>query len=311
MCSYFPQMRAFSLMVILCCFHAAHPADATAQRAVLGVDVGGGRIELAIRSLSGASAIQGLNTRGLKWQEARPGMSWTELELDAGALHIPVRAIVARVDPKGYRFHLQTATRANRVTGAWTVDSAGSDAALAVNAGQFKEAGPWGWLVRHGVEASLPGQGALAVAIAFDTAGNVHWLSGGKLNAARQDPSIAEAFQSYPQLLREGLVPPAALDGRSVDHGHRDARLILAETYSGELLFVLTRLDFLGKTTQRVPIGLTFPESVILLRALGARNAVMLDGGISAQMMVRDNNGTSLRWPGIRAVPVGLVAVPR
>jgi exopolysaccharide biosynthesis protein len=44
-----------------------------------------------------------------------------------------------------------------------------------------------------------------------------------------------------------------------------------------------------------------------VLGALGARDAVMLDGGISAQMILRD--GEAVRtWPGLRAVPLALVA---
>jgi len=41
--------------------------------------------------------------------------------------------------------------------------------------------------------------------------------------------------------------------------------------------------------------------------ALGARDAVLLDGGISAQLLVRDAQGTARRWPGLRRVPLGLV----
>jgi hypothetical protein len=41
--------------------------------------------------------------------------------------------------------------------------------------------------------------------------------------------------------------------------------------------------------------------------AFGARDAVMLDGGISAQLMVRDAHGEAHRWPGIRAVPLAVI----
>jgi hypothetical protein len=45
--------------------------------------------------------------------------------------------------------------------------------------------------------------------------------------------------------------------------------------------------------------------------ALGCSRAVMLDGGISSQLLVRDSTGGVQRWPGIRRVPLGLVAVAR
>jgi len=42
--------------------------------------------------------------------------------------------------------------------------------------------------------------------------------------------------------------------------------------------------------------------------ALGARDAMMLDGGISAQLMLRTANGSVKEWPGLRKVPLALVA---
>ena len=44
--------------------------------------------------------------------------------------------------------------------------------------------------------------------------------------------------------------------------------------------------------------------------ALGAREAVMRDGGISSQLLIRDQ-GTVRRWEGLRRVPLGLVVVAR
>jgi hypothetical protein len=45
-----------------------------------------------------------------------------------------------------------------------------------------------------------------------------------------------------------------------------------------------------------------------VMGALGARQAMLLDGGISAQLAVRDSSGAVQQWPGIRKVPLGLVA---
>ena len=74
---------------------------------------------------------------------------------------------------------------------------------------------------------------------------------------------------------------------------------------------VLTRFDGLGALAERVPIGLTLPESVVLAAALGARHAAMLDGGISAQMAVRGVGGEPTYWRGLRPVPLALIATPR
>lgn len=45
--------------------------------------------------------------------------------------------------------------------------------------------------------------------------------------------------------------------------------------------------------------------------ALGARHAVMLDGGISAQMLIRPQGGAGRQWRGLRPVPLALVVLPR
>jgi exopolysaccharide biosynthesis protein len=74
---------------------------------------------------------------------------------------------------------------------------------------------------------------------------------------------------------------------------------------------VLTRYDGLGGAAARVPIGLTVPESVELMTALGAYHAVMLDGGISAQMLMRQEDGVVYKWNGLRNVPLALIARPR
>lgn len=282
------------------------PARTPAQKVTLRV----GATDLSAASPA-AGTIAGVLSNQVSWRQAQPGLHWAELELNAGALGLPVRAILARIDPRQFEFELQTLLKANRVSGAWTIDSVPPNAALALNAGQFKEAGPWGWVVLDGVTENLPGPGSLAAAIAFDTAGAVHWLAPAQLVRARHDRAIRYAFQSYPLLLLNGAIPKDALNKRLVDLAHRDARLVFAQQADGLLLIVLTRFDALGGRVERVPIGLTLPETVVLMRALGARHAIMLDGGISAQMIVREANGNLLRWPGLRAVPLALIASPR
>jgi hypothetical protein len=62
---------------------------------------------------------------------------------------------------------------------------------------------------------------------------------------------------------------------------------------------------------ETLPFGLTTPEMAALMGALDCRNAVLLDGGISGQLMVRDANGDRKLWSGLRRVPAGLVLVKR
>lgn len=245
----------------------------------------------------------------LGWDTLQPGLAVAELTTRAGRVGFDVRVVVARIDPKRFRFELVQKTRANGMTGAWNVGAAPPHAALAFNAGQFKETGPWGWLLLRGEERRNPGIGPLSIGIAFDTSGALRWIPYQQLERARRDRSLVYAFQSYPVLIYDSVVPRRA--HRGIDRTHRDARLILAEDSRGQLLVVLTRYDALGDLTARVPIGLTLPESVTLMRALGARHAVMLDGGVSAQMVARNALGASRVWKGLRDVPLALIALPR
>ncbi|MGH7498914.1 MAG: phosphodiester glycosidase family protein [Gemmatimonadales bacterium] len=63
----------------------------------------------------------------------------------------------------------------------------------------------------------------------------------------------------------------------------------------------------LGETLGRVPFGFTSPEMAAVMGALGCRQALLLDGGISGQLLVRDGEGTPHVWAGTRQVLLGLV----
>jgi hypothetical protein len=78
------------------------------------------------------------------------------------------------------------------------------------------------------------------------------------------------------------------------------------------LLVAMTRFDAVGEIAGGVPIGPTTPEMAAIMGALGASDAVMLDGGISAQLLLRDiASRTELRWRGVRKVPLALIARAR
>ncbi len=48
-----------------------------------------------------------------------------------------------------------------------------------------------------------------------------------------------------------------------------------------------------------------------LMGALGCRSAVLLDGGIFAQLAVRDSDGARREWKGMRMVPLGILVTRR
>jgi hypothetical protein len=112
-------------------------------------------------------------------------------------------------------------------------------------------------------------------------------------------------------LLRDHDVPYALQDdARGLDVGHRDARLAMGRTSDGELLVAITRFDGLGAALGAVPFGLTVPEMAAVMGALGAQHAVLLDGGISAQLLAGRGRARTL-LSGWRDVPLGLIARPR
>ena len=247
------------------------------------------------------------------WQRARDGVEWGELRLAGSGEARRLRAVVVRIDPRRVRLRLDTAFTRGGERAAWTVDNARSDAVVAVNVGQFIRTLPWGWVVLDGKEFLAPGHGPLATAVAIDSSGGVRWIGAGALADPASRRGVAAAFQSYPTLLTgDGEIPHALRSlGRGVDVAHRDARLGIGLLADGRLLLVLTRFDALGESLGALPFGPTIPEFAALLGALGARQAVALDGGISGQMLVREETGTVHVWRGLRRVPMALVATPR
>ncbi|HET7190073.1 MAG TPA: phosphodiester glycosidase family protein [Gemmatimonadaceae bacterium] len=246
--------------------------------------------------------------RRVAWRRAADGVEWGELLLRGRAEAWRTRLVVARLDPARLRFSLDTAFSDGRAS--WRIDVAPSDAVFAANAGQFVHTMPWGWVVLDGRPYLLPGRGPLVTTVLVDSLGTVRWRHGAPPDVA-STRHVQWAFQSYPTLLAEGMVPPAlrAGAGTAIDLAHRDARLALGALADGRLVVAMTRFDALGERFGAVPFGLTVPETAAVMGALGARDAVLLDGGISAQMLVREK-GATRRWPGLRPVPLGLIARP-
>jgi phosphodiester glycosidase len=240
----------------------------------------------------------------LRWRHAAPGASWSEARLSGPGEAWRIRLIVARLDPWKLRFQLDTAA-------PWSIERVPESALLAINAGQFANGIAWGWAVTDGRLRGLAGSGALSVGVAFDSSGAVRWLAPEALRDPRAQRGVTAGFQSYPRLLADGVVPLALREsGRGVDLAHRDARAALGQTEDGSVLVVLTRFDGAGGALGFVPFGLTVPEMAAIMESLGARNAVLLDGGISSQLLIREE-GRVRRWRGLRKVPLGLLVVPR
>lgn len=247
--------------------------------------------------------------RGITWTPAQPGVEWGELRLAGDGEAWRIRVIAVRIDPSRVRLGLAKALRAGGTLGAWTTDSLPPDAILGLNAGQFTGGRPWGWLVQAGREVQPPGRGPLSMAVVADTAGTLHLVPAADIAVVRERGGLTLAFQSYPVLLSGGgVVPPQLMaGGRGVDLAHRDARLAIGELRDGRTLIALTRFEGLGGALSDLPFGPTVPEMAALMGALGCHRAVMLDGGISSQLVLRETAGEARHWRGWRRVPLGLV----
>lgn len=258
-----------------------------------------------------AAPLPALNA-AVRWSAVRPGVERAELRIAGSGEARRLRVILVRADPRRLRFRLERAARMQRLLPNWTVDSLPDAAVLALNAGQFSGARPWGWVVRDGREEQPPGHGPLSMAFVVDGAGGVRLVSADEIPEVRRRGGIAAAFQTYPALLVDGDVPaPLRAGGRGVDVEHRDSRLALGMLPDGRILIALTRFDGFGGAADELPFGPTTPEMAALMGALGCRRAVLLDGGISGQLLVRPATGPALAWRAWRRVPLGLVAVPR
>jgi uncharacterized protein YigE (DUF2233 family) len=243
------------------------------------------------------------------WRAGTAGLEWGELQLSGASEAWRTRVVVVRLDPRRVGLELAPAFTEDR---GWTVRQVDSSAALALDAGQFRGRSPWGWVVSHGKELLSPQFAPLAGAVVVDSSGLVRVVAPDSVEAERRVEAAVEAFQSYPMLLENGVVPPPLVEaGLGVDLRHRDARLALGVMEDGRVIVALTRFDAFGETLGRVPFGLTSPEMAAVMGALGCRNALLLDGGISGQLLVRDADGKQRVWNGTRSVPLGLVGRAR
>ena len=157
-----------------------------------------------------------------------------------------------------------------------------------------------------------PGDGALAAGVVIDSSGSLRIIARDEIVAFRRRAGVESALQSYPAiLLGDGDVPRQLADtGQGVSLVHRDARLSLGILRDSTVLIALTRFEGLNGVLDVLPFGPTVPEMAALMGALGCTRAVLLDGGISGQLMVRDAKAAH-EWPGLRGVPMGIEVVAR
>jgi hypothetical protein len=245
------------------------------------------------------------------WRPVGSGVWQREMPMASQGPLSPVRVHAVRLAPSRVSFELDTATKNRGTSPGWAVERVTRDALVAVNTGQFIGGVVWGWVVQNGAEASPPGSGTMAMSFVVDSAGIPSMLTPGEVARARGHVRLA--FQSYPALLTgDGELPfELQAPGRGVDLDHRDSRLAIGMLADGSVIIALTRFTGLGTAGETLPWGPTVVEMAEFMRALGCRRAMMLDGGISSQMAVRQADGSVRQWTNWRKVPMGLLVRKR
>jgi hypothetical protein len=298
----------------------AFAVSAVALFAAAAGPIGAKEATLAVRLPSAASRVFWQASRApvrwtaadatlgafVTWHSGQPGggVEWATLPIAGQGEAQALTLVLARIDPRAASVHLVWSMDQDRP--AWTVDQAG-DAGVALNAGMFVERLPWGWVVVNGHERLPPGRGPLSSALVGLADGRLVWVDGDDVSRWRGRADVRFAFQSYPTVLTGDGDVPAAVRHGEINVAHRDARLALGIDREGRLLVALTRFDAAIPGADRLPFGLTVPEMAAVMGALGARQAMLLDGGISAQLAISDSTGDTRAWKGLRKVPLALV----
>ena len=88
---------------------------------------------------------RGILSRHVAWQRVSDGVEWGELLIAGTGEAWRTRVIIARVDPAQVYVTLDTALTED-LRAEWRVERAPRGALLAMNAGQFVETLPWGWV---------------------------------------------------------------------------------------------------------------------------------------------------------------------
>lgn len=237
-----------------------------------------------------------------------PAITWTDSAdwLRAGSFEMRAggslrnSVAVLDIDTSLVTFTLGLTPPAARRTAAEWLD-ADSTLLLTANTGLFRENGtPQGLVLINGRRASALA-GWLDVVVS---------LAGGTVRATDLDGgraiSTGYAFQTLPWLVRDGRVALGVTSGLRLSRTHRDRRITLCFREGGGIRLLLSNFEVFGASAGRIPIGLTIPEQAVLAAGAGCRDAIALDGGISAQIAYRAN-GRVTRMPGWRKVPLMLL----
>jgi len=235
----------------------------------------------------------------IAWRDSSDWMRAGSFEIRAGG-SLRNSVAVIDIDPARVRFTLALTPPAARRTAAEWLES-DTSLLLTSNTGLFRENGtPQGLVIAGGRRASQLAGWLDVVVLLTDSGPRLADVAGAQATA------VANAFQTLPWLVRNGRVALGATSGLRLSRTHRDRRSTLCLRPDGTVRLMLSNFEVFGASAGRIPIGLTIPEQAALAAGAGCRDAVALDGGISAQIAYRAN-GRVTRMPGWRKVPLMLL----
>jgi exopolysaccharide biosynthesis protein len=235
------------------------------------------------------------------WRDSSPGVRSGAFEVRTAERFLRNSMAVIELDPARFRFSLGTTPPTARRS---AVEWLASDTSLVLtsNTGLFRKNGtPQGLVLVEGTRHSALAGWLDAVVVMED--GRLRITD---VDDARRLPTGSSAFQTLPWLVREGRVVFGLSSGLRLSRTHRDRRITLCLGSDGLVRLLLSNFEVFGASAGSVPIGLTIPEQAALAAGAGCRDAVALDGGISAQIGLRAG-GRTVRMPGWRKVPLMLL----
>ena len=293
----FPALAPLATALLLAALQAAQPP-------ALDLKLGGTWVPWRAFAPGSPAVRDPLLARAVHWDDEQPGLRIGRFEVRAAGGLLANSVAIVEIDPARYRFSLAAAHGfAPRAADAWMADT-GLTAAF--NTGLFRKDGsPQGVVL---IDGARYGSRAEWLDAAVTVEDGVPRL----LDPVATDAlgAGASAFQVLPWLVRGGRVALGVTSGLRLSRTHRDRRFTFCLEPGGMVQLLLSNFEVFGQPAGTIPAGLTMPEQATIAAAAGCADAVALDGGISAQLVVRFPRRVH-RMPGWREVPLMMLIRPR
>lgn len=231
-----------------------------------------------------------------RWTPVAPGLDLGEVDLRRRPAADGFDLLVARIDPKAWRFRVVGAEGWAELSVADHARAAGL--ALAVNASYFSDEGPIGLVVSDGVRRHRASK-RWAAHFLVDAPGAVPRIVNRK---GADTTGVDQGFQGFPAIMTDHRTYPyMRAGGRGFDVHRAERRTAGCVTSRGEVLLVVT--DSLAD-------GLSFDELATVMGGLGCEDAMAFDGGSSTAFHL-EVEGHRRSVPGFARVQVVLGISPR